>query len=134
MSNILNVPLPSPVINAENKPFWEAAQEGRLLLKMCSACNEPHFYPRTICPHCGSDQTRWVESSGKGEIYSFTVMRRGVEVPFAMAYVTLEEGIKMLSHITNCDFDAIYIGQPVKVVMQETQEGQKVPLFEPIVW
>lgn len=124
--------LPSPNINPENKAFWDAAQDNRFILKFCNSCNESHYYPRTICPHCGSDDTTWVESKGLGEIYSYTVMRRGVEVPFAMAYVRLNEGISVLTHLTNGDFDAIQIGQKVKVVFQETQDGVKTHLFEPI--
>ena len=124
--------LPSPNINPENKAFWDAAQDNRFILKFCNSCKEPHYYPRTLCPHCGSNDTTWVESKGLGEIYSYTVMRRGVEVPFAMAYVKLNEGISVLTHLTNCDFDAIKIGQKVKVVFQETQDGAKTHLFEPI--
>jgi len=124
--------LPSPTCNPENKLFWEAAQENLLILKFCNSCKEPHYYPRSICPHCGSNETTWVESNGLGEIYSYTVMRRGVEVPFAMAYVKLNEGISLLTHLTNCDFDKIRIGQKVKVIFQETQDGQKIHLFEPV--
>jgi uncharacterized OB-fold protein len=124
--------LPSPTCNPENKLFWEAAQENLLILKFCNSCKEPHYYPRSICPHCGSNETTWVESNGLGEIYSYTVMRRGVEVPFAMAYVKLNEGISLLTHLTNCDFDKVRVGQKVKVVFQETQDGQKTHLFEPI--
>ena len=124
--------LPSPNINSENKAFWDAAQNNQLSLKFCNSCKEPHYYPRTICPHCGSDDTLWVESKGLGEIYSYTVMRRGGEVPFAMAYVRLDEGISLLTHLTNCDFDAIQIGQKVRLVFQETQDGTKTHLFEPL--
>ena len=122
--------LPSPILNPENQAFWQAAQEGKLILKLCNSCKEVHYYPRMICPHCGSDDTIWVSSEGVGEIYSFTVMRRGVEFPFAMAYVQLKEGISLLTHLSNCDFDAIRIGQKVKVIFQETQDGQKTHLFE----
>jgi uncharacterized protein len=124
--------LPSPISNPENTVFLEAAQDNQLLLKYCNACKEAHYYPRTICPYCGGDGTTWVKSDGLGEIYSYTVMRRGVAVPFAMAYVRLQEGISMLTHLTNCDFDSIRIGQKVKVVFQETEDGQKTHLFEPI--
>jgi uncharacterized OB-fold protein len=124
--------LPSPVANPENKAFLEAAQNNQLLVKFCNSCKEAQYYPRTICPHCGSNDTTWVKSDGVGEIYSYTVMRRGVEVPFAMAYVRLNEGISMLTHITNCDFDSIRVGQKVKVVFQETQDVQKTHLFEPL--
>jgi uncharacterized protein len=124
--------LPSPIINPENQAFWQAAQDGRLVLKVCNSCKEVHYYPRTICPHCGGNDTAWLDSEGIGEIYSYTVMRRGVEVPFAMAYVLLKEGISLLTHLSNCDFDAIRIGQKVRVVFQETQDGQKTHLFEPL--
>ena len=124
--------LPSPVANPENKAFLEAAQKDELLVKYCNSCKEAHYYPRTICPHCGSNDTAWIKSAGLGEIYSYTVMRRGVEVPFAMAYVKLQEGISMLSHLTNCDFDSIRVGQKVRVVFQETLDGQKTHLFEPV--
>ena len=124
--------LPSPIRNPENTVFLEAAQDNQLLLKYCNSCKEAHYYPRTVCPHCGSDDTTWVKSDGLGEIYSYTVMRRGVAVPFAMAYVRLQEGISMLTHLANCDFDAIRVGQKVKVVFHETEDGQKTHLFEPI--
>ena len=124
--------LPSPIVNAENQVFWQAAQEDKLILKLCHSCKEVHYYPRTICPHCGSKDTTWVNSEGLGEIYSFTVVRSGVEFPFAMAYVLLKEGISFLTHLTNCDFNTIRIGQKVRVVFQETQDGQKTHLFEPL--
>ena len=124
--------LPSPVLNPENKAFLEAAQKNQLILKFCNACKAAHYYPRTICPHCGSDDTTWINSDGVGEIYSYTVMRRGVEVPFAMAYVRLNEGVCMLTHLTGFNFDAIRIGQKVKVTFCETEDGQKTHLFEPL--
>jgi uncharacterized protein len=124
--------LPSPIVHPENQAFWEAAQQGQLLLKSCQVCHQTHYYPRTCCPYCGSHQTEWIKSAGTGEIYAYTVMRRGVEVPYAMAYVLLKEGVSLLTHLTNCDFDQIHIGQAVKVVFQETQDGQKTHLFEPL--
>ena len=109
-----------------------ALNEGQFLIQTCQACTQHIYFPREICPHCGSNDTTWVKSAGLGEIYSYTVMRRGVEVPFAMAYVRLNEGISILTHLTHCDFDSIRVGQKVKVVFQETQDGQKTHLFEPV--
>ena len=123
--------LPSPIVNAENAVFWQSAQAGKLVLKICESCQELHYYPRSLCPHCGGDQTQWIDSAGYGEVYSYTVMRKGVDFPFAMAYVALTEGVTMLTHLTNCDFDSIRIGQRVQVVFQESEDGQMVPLFEP---
>ena len=123
--------IPAPVINAETKAFWEAAKQGSFLVKRCEACSKVHWYPRAICPFCGSGKTAWVEGSGKGTIYSFSVMRRA-DPPYAIAYVTLEEGPTMMTNITDCDLDAIHIGQQVKLVFKPTEEDGAVPMFTPV--
>ena len=120
--------IPAPPTNPEVQPFFDAAAEGRLLIKRCTSCAEPHHYPRTICPFCFKDTTQWQEASGRGTIYSYSVMRR-VPVPFALAYVTLEEGVTMMTNIVDCDLDAIRIGQRVKVVFKPTDGGPPVPMF-----
>ena len=122
--------IPAPETNPETKPFWEAAAQGRLLIKKCVTCGEAHFYPRAICPFCGSDKTEWVTASGRGTVYSYSVMRR-VPVPYALAYVTLEEGVSMMTNIVDCDLDAIRIGQPVTVTFKPTGGGPPVPMFRP---
>ena len=66
---------PEPAINLETEAYWAAAKEGKLILKKCNACGETHFYPRAICPHCLSGDTEWYEASGKGTIYTYSVMR-----------------------------------------------------------
>lgn len=121
---------PDPDINLETAQYWKAANEGTLLLKRCRACSRVHFYPRAVCPRCLSSDTEWVEASGKGTIYSYSVMRR-VPVPYAIAYVTLEEGVTMMSNIVDCDLDSVAIGQEVEVVFGKTEGGQGLPLFRP---
>ncbi len=123
--------LPAPSVGSDNKPFFDAATNGKLMIKKCSACGEHHYYPRPICPHCFSDKTDWVESRGTGTIYSYSVMRRGSPVQYAIAYVTLSEGVTMLTNIVDCDLDAIRIGQAVKVVFKPTDGGPPVPMFAP---
>jgi uncharacterized OB-fold protein len=119
-----------PAVNPETKPFWDAAREGRFLVPFCAACGRAHWYPRAICPFCASDKVEWREASGKGTIYTFSVMRR-VKEPYAIAHVTLAEGPTILTNIVNCDFDKLRIGQPVAVVFQETEGGPPVPMFKP---
>ena len=77
-----------------------------------------------------ASRARWITSSGRGTIYSYSVMRR-VPVPYAIAYVTLEEGVTMMTNIVDCDLDAIRIGQRVKVVFKPTDGGPPVPMFTP---
>src|SRR5262245_27010674 len=88
----------APVPFPETMRYWEAAAEGKLLLKQCNACGEYHFYPRALCPFCFSDKTEWREAAGTATIYSFSVTRRA-EVPYAIAYVTLAEGPRMVTNI-----------------------------------
>ena len=119
---------PDPTTNLETEHYWAAAKEGKLLVKRCNACGEVHYYPREICPHCGSTDTEWREASGKGTIYSFSVMRRA-EIPYVIAYVTLDEGVTMMSNIVDADFDAIAIGKAVEVTFRETEGGMALPVF-----
>ncbi len=122
--------IPSPPINAENRPFFDATREGRLLLKRCKACNEFHYYPRAICPYCASVRTEWVAAQGRGRIYAFSVMRR-VAQPYAIAYVTLDEGITMLTNLVDCDLDRLRIGDPVKLVFKAAENKEMIPMFTP---
>jgi len=119
-----------PATTPETQPFWDAAAAGRLLIKKCGSCGERHHYPRAICPFCGSDRTEWQPASGRGTIYTYSVMRRA-PVPYAIAYVTLEEGVTVMTNIVDCDLDGIRIGQPVKVVFKPTDGGPPVPMFTP---
>ena len=117
------------MINAENKPYFDAAAQGKLLVKRCAACGKLHFYPRALCPHCFSDRTEWQEASGAGTIYSYSIARG--EKPYAIAYVTLAEGPTMLTNIVDCDFDRLHIGQQVRVAFAATENGPPVPMFRP---
>jgi uncharacterized OB-fold protein len=120
----------APLVNFETQHFWDAAVDGKLLYKKCVACGEPHFYPRPFCPFCFSDKVDWQEASGRGTIYTYSVMRRA-PVPYAIAYVTLAEGPTMMTNIVDCDLDAIKIGQAVKLVFKPTEGGPPVPMFAP---
>ena len=121
---------PAPEPNPETQAFWDAAAEGRFLLKRCTNCGEPHWYPRAICPFCGSDKTVWEESPGEGVIYTYTIMRRSPTGPFSLGYVTLDEGPAVYTNFVDCDFDQLKIGARVKVVFKETEgDGPPLPFF-----
>ena len=122
--------LPAPEPNPETQPFWDAAARSQLLLKRCTACGERHYYPRAICPFCFSDKTEWQPAAGTGKIYSYSVMRRA-PVPYAIAYVTLVEGVSMLTNIVDCDLDKVHIDQKVKVVFKPSDGGAPIPMFTP---
>ena len=124
--------IPAPTVSPENKAFFDAAASGRLVLKFCLNCKEFHHYPRSLCPHCFSDKTEWREAKGTGSIYTYSVLRRGVPEPYCIAYVTLEEGVSMMTNIVDCDLDAVKIGMKVKVVFKPSDGGPPVPMFAPM--
>ena len=124
--------IPAPQIYPDNEAFWAGTHAGKLLIKHCSACNKPHWYPRPQCPFCMSDKTEWKESGGIGTIYTFSVSRRVGPVPYAIAYVRLDDGVTMMTNIVDCDLDAIRIGDRVKVVMKPSDGGAMVPMFTPL--
>jgi uncharacterized OB-fold protein len=123
--------IPPPPLNPGDERFFDAAAQGKVMLKRCAACGEFHFYPRPLCPFCFSDRTEWVEAQGTGTVYTFSVTRRAGPVPYAIAYVTLDEGVSMMTNIVDCDLDTIRIGQRVRVVFKPTDGGPPVPMFAP---
>ena len=116
-------------LNPGDEPYFEAASRGKLMLKKFGACKEVHHYPRALCPFCWSDKVEWVEAKGTGVIYTYSVTRRGGPVPYCIAYVTLDEGPKMMTNIVDTDLDTVKIGQRVKVVFKPTDGGPPVAMF-----
>ena len=115
-------------VSPESVEFWNAAKEGKFLVKKCKSCSKVHWYPRAICPFCMSPDTEWVAGSGKGTIYSYSHMARA---NLTIAYVTLEEGPSMMTNIVDCDPNALKIGQAVKLVFKPTDKEYPVPTFTP---
>lgn len=115
----------------DNQPYWAAIDNDKLILRKCRACDAFHHYPRPVCPFCFSSDTTFQEAAGIGVIYTFSVMRRAAK-PYVIAYVTLPEGISIMTNIVDCDPDSVRIGAQVKVVFRETESGQKAPMFAPV--
>ena len=124
--------IPAPAVNVESQPFWDAAVKGTFLIKRCKACGEPHWYPRNLCPFCFSNDTVWEESAGEGSIYTFSVMRRNTPIPYAIGYVTLDEGVSLLTNFVDCDLDGLKIGQRVTLKWTPTEGGPPVFAFTPL--
>jgi hypothetical protein len=129
------LPAPAPEVSPELAEFWAATSDGRLLLRRCTACGEPIWYPRPVCPFCHSTETVWEQASGRGHVYTYSVVRRGMGVyadaPYVLAYVQLDEGPRVMTNIVACDVDSVRIGQPVEVVFHRTAEGTALPRFRP---
>lgn len=124
-------PLPANLIDPATAPFFAAAHNGVLQLRVCTACKKPHWYPRPLCPFCLAD-TVWAAALGTGSVYSVSVTRRAGPLPYAIAYVRLDEGVTMLTNIVDCDLDAVHIGQRVKVCFKPADGGGVVAMFTPL--
>ena len=120
--------LPDPPMTPESQPFYDAARENRFVIRRCTSCGNAHWYPRTLCPFCFGE-TVWEEASGRGTIYSYSVMRR-VEPRYVIAYVTLEEGPTMMTNIVETDADEIAVGQAVTVTFKPSEGGVPIPCFK----
>jgi uncharacterized OB-fold protein len=125
--------LSAPTQLPGSEPFWQACEEGRLMLGHCQDCSQAHWYPRSHCPHCGSQRTELRQCAGSGTIYSVSVTRKAGPTPFAIAYVTVDEGVTLLTQIVDCDLDALRIGQRVQLVFKPTTGGPPVWCFVPVL-
>jgi uncharacterized protein len=123
--------IPAPKVLPETQAYWTAADEGRLLVKRCDSCGQYHHYPRDICPHCLSSDTVWQDAAGTGTVYSFSTMGQG-DAAYTLAFVTLDEGVTMMSNLVDCDPATVRIGDRVKVLFQPSQGGHAVPMFTPL--
>ena len=124
-------PLPAPPVDPETKPFWDAATQGQLMIGRCTACNELHYPPRALCPICFGE-AELVPSKGEGEVYTFSIMRKSPTGPYAIGFVTLDEGLRVLTNFVDCDLDALAIGARVRVKFQPTENGPPVPVYAPV--
>jgi len=123
--------IPAPRVLPESLPFWQAADAGRYLVKRCSDCGQVHHYPRDICPFCHSERTVWEDSPGTGVVYAHSTMGEG-ERAYTLAYITLDEGVTVMSILVDCDPQQVRIGQRVRVVFKPSDGGHAVPMFTPI--
>lgn len=130
------LPAPAPQPNLETQAFWDATAEGRFLLKRCDACGLVIWYPRFLCPDCHTTETSWFEASGKGTVYTYTVVRKGQgpyaeAAPYVAAYVELAEGPRVLTNLVEVEPDEVRIGMPVEVVWHDTGQGAALYRFKP---
>ncbi len=131
---------PLPEITELTTPFWQAAKGGRLVMQRCHSCNELVWCPRPSCVECGGENLTWDELSGRGTVYSFTIIRqlagRGArafekEIPYVIAWVDLEEGPRFYTNIVGCEVDDVEIGMAVEVVFDPVSDDISLPKFKP---
>lgn len=131
---------PLPKSDPVTKPFWDSLDKGAMEIQRCDSCDGFVFYPRALCPHCGSRNLNWTQVSGRGRIYSLTIVHRPTnaafksDTPYVVALVELEEGCRMMSNVIGVDADPAHvkIGMSVEVVYDRVTPETTLPKFRPV--
>jgi len=128
------LPHPTP----ESAPFWQGCRDHQLLLQYCTSCGTYQFYPRVICATCMSERIEWRAASGRGNVETYTIVKRAVseayaaDVPYVIALITLAEGPRMMSNVIGCDVESVKCGMAVEVVFERWSAEITIPKFRPV--
>lgn len=128
---------PLPPVLPWTQPFWDGTRAGKLMIQQCQHCAHRIFYPRLYCPFCSSDRLGWVEATGRGTVYTFSVVENNAptafmgDVPFVIAIVRLEEGVQMMTNIVGCDPAEVRCDMPVTVTFEPLDDRITLPKFRP---
>jgi len=129
---------PLPVPTPWSKPFWDGCKKHELLIQKCQDCQKAIFYPKMFCPQCLSSNLQWIKASGRGKIYSYMVVYSYQptefegDLPYVVAIIDLEEGVRLMSNITGCPPEKVKCDMKVKVVFDDVTENFTLPKFQPL--
>ena len=137
MTTVPEKPLPILEDDELTAPFWAAAKRHELLIPRCRACNRYFWYPRPACPHCLQEGWEWTAVSGRGRLHTFTMVHQPAhpafseDVPYAYAIVQLEEGVRMISNIVDCEPEAVAVDMPLEVTFDDVSDEWTLVKFRP---
>jgi uncharacterized OB-fold protein len=111
---------PRPHPTPFTQPFWDALRDARLVIQRCSECGVWRWPPQVACPTCLSEHYTWADTTGRGRLYSYSVVHRPVDparfdAPYVLAVVQLDEGPRLLTNIIDCPFDELRVDLPVEL-------------------
>ncbi len=131
-------PLPRQEDPDLTQPFWDAAKRGELIIPRCPRCDAYFWYPRSVCPTCLREGWEWAPVSGKGRLHSFTVVRQPAnptfegDVPYAYAIVQLDEGVRMISNIVECEIpDGLSVDMRLEATFDDVTDEWTLVKFKP---
>lgn len=128
--------LPTP--DDSTQQFWSGTREGRLAIKRCNACRRAHFYPRPFCPYCWSEDVVWEDATGRGTLYTYSVVYHNdlppfpERVPYVAAIVELDEGPRLMTNVVDCPFDQLRVGMELEVTYRQETDEITLPIFRPL--
>lgn len=129
---------PLPLADADSQEFWAGCKRHELLIQRCTRCHTFRHPPGLVCSKCLSTDYEWVKASGKGEVYTFIIVRTAVhpafeaDVPYVVAVIQLDEGVRMTSNIIGCKPEDVKIGMKVQVTFDDVTPEDSLPKFKPV--
>ena len=131
--------MPQPTLYPDSRPFWEACGDHRLIVQRCADCGAHRSPPKPMCWSCGSFESAWSESTGRGCVFTFTIVHHSPHpvaqdrLPYNIAVIELEDCHQVLltSNVVNCPDDALRVGLRVEVVWEDRGDGQSLYRFQP---
>ncbi len=136
MSQTVSKPVPVP--DDISAPFFDGARNGKLMLQHCGACGTWSFPVRERCPHCFAVELEWRAASGRGTLYTFAIMHQVMNpgfagaVPYNIAQIDLEEGVRITSNVVGIPNDALKIGMTLEVTFEDVGQDVSLPKFRPV--
>lgn len=137
MTEVQTYAKPLPTIEDGNRPFWQAAQQGKLMLQQCGECGHIRYPINHVCPRCLSEQLDWVALSGRGTVYSSIVFHQvyhqafALDVPYNVSLIQLEEGPRMFSNVVGIPPSDVKVGDAVTVTFDPVTPEVSIPRFKP---
>ena len=132
----MEIKKPRPTIDIDSKTYWDAAKNKKLMIQYSLDTKEYFLYSKQLINTTDSKNVEWREVSGKGKIYSYTVVHAPAgpafkdDTPYIVASIELEEGARIISNIITQDIENISIGDSVKVVFEKQDDAFTIPKFE----
>lgn len=138
MSEKRAIPMPVPMPEMQlDEEFWSHCAQERLCFQRCKSCGTWRHLPRNMCAACGGAGWEWAASSGRGKIYSWTVVHQAMhpaladEIPYAVVVVELEEGVRMVSRTRDIEPEQLELDLPVRVRFERVSDQFVLPFFGP---
>jgi uncharacterized protein len=137
MADATDYKKPIPVPDEASQPFFAGARRHELMLQKCSSCGTVMWPVKPRCDRCWSADITWVQASGKGTLYSFTLMHQvlhpgfAADAPYNIAEVNLAEGLRITTNVVGCPNSDLQIGMPLEVTFEDITDEVALPKFKP---
>ena len=131
-------PKPRPVLDGTTAAYYEHCARGELRFQRCDACGAWRHPPRVLCAVCGSPRWSWGRSTGRGRIFTWTVVHQAMspaflaEVPYAVIVVETDEGVRVVTNLRGAEPAVLRLDLPVEVTFEAVDDTLTLPMFRPV--